>query len=493
MVALFLNPDKMLFNSFDFLFFFPIAVVVFYLLKHRYRWVWLLCCSYFFYMYLEPMLLLLLWTSTLVDYYCGLKMDQHDAIKVRRRYLYLSIFTNLGLLFFFKYFVFFTVNASEILSFFGIHVMESAAGGHSDYVKILLPIGISFYTFQTMSYSIDVYRREIPAQRHLGKYALFVSFFPQLVAGPIERTIRLLPQFSKEIHFDASRIKKGMIMMAWGFFLKLVVADRLGVYVDDVFYRAADYKGLPLVLGSYFFAFQIYYDFSAYCAIAIGAANVFGYDLMQNFDRPFFFSSYRELWRKWHISLMDWFRDYLYVPLLKNLKFSKASAVLVVFFFTGLWHGASWTFVVWGVLCGILLITEVLTIDLRKSVLRAFGLSYDMKVIKILNWMVLFSLLVLTLVFFRSKSIGQAGIYLNNMFSLSSTGIDVYHDKVELFLSLFLIVIVQLIHFYKGNDRIYELVWNRPRWLRWILYVGFILVMILLSVNRQNNFIYFQF
>jgi D-alanyl-lipoteichoic acid acyltransferase DltB (MBOAT superfamily) len=357
----------------------------------------------------------------------------------------------------------------------------------------LLPIGISFYTFQTLSYSIDVYKREIPAERHLGKYALFVSFFPQLVAGPIERTKRLLPQFSKVVHFNAARIKKGIMMMAWGFFLKLVVADRLGVYVDDVFYKASDYRGLPLVLGSYFFAFQIYYDFSAYCAIAIGAAKVLGYDLMQNFNRPLFFSSFRDLWRRWHISLMEWFRDYLYIPLLKNLKFSKVSAVLVVFFFNGLWHGASWTFIVWGVLCGVLLIAETVTIDLRRSLLRSVGLNHNMKVIKFLNWLTIFSLLVITLVFFRSKSIGQAGIYLNNMFSFSSSEVDVYHDKFELGLSLFLVVVVQTIHFYKGNDRIYELIWNRPRWLRWIFYLLFILVMVLFSVNRQNNFIYFQF
>lgn len=483
----------MLFNSFDFLFFFPLAVAVFYLLKHRYRWIWLLFCSYFFYMYLEPMLLLLLWTSTIVDYYCGLKMDQYNETKIRKRFLYLSIVTNLGLLFFFKYFVFFTANAVEVLGFFGVQMEDSTIGGHSDYVKILLPIGISFYTFQTMSYTIDVYKREIPPERHLGKYALFVSFFPQLVAGPIERTKRLLPQFSKVVHFDAVRIKKGVIMMAWGFFLKLVVADRLGVYVDDVFYRASDYKGLPLLLGSYFFAFQVYYDFSAYCAIAIGAAQVLGYNLMQNFNRPIFLNSIADFWRKWHISLMKWFRDYLYIPLVRKFKFSRVSALLVVFFFNGLWHGASWSFIVWGVLCGVLLIVDNITIPLRRKLLTSIGLSYKMKVIKVLNGLMLLTMLVVILVFFRSPSIGQAGIYLNNMFSLSSSALDVYHDKFELCLSFFLIVMVQIIHFYKGNNRIYELIWNRPQWLRWILYFLFILVMVLFSVNRQNNFIYFQF
>ena len=482
----------MLFNSFDFLFFFPIAVFVFYFLKHQYRWIWLLLCSYFFYMYLEPMLLLLLWTSTLIDYFCGLKMDKYSDQKIRKRFLILSIVANLGLLFFFKYFIFFTENAVEVLSFFGIQ-MEATAGEHSDYVKILLPIGISFYTFQTMSYSIDVYRKEMPAERHLGKYALFVSFFPQLVAGPIERSKRLLPQFSKVIHFDTNRIKKGLIMMAWGFFLKLVLADRLGVYVDDIHYNVADYKGLPLLLGSYFFIFQIYYDFSAYCTIAIGAAQVMGYDLMQNFNRPFYLNSIADFWRKWHISLMKWFRDYLYIPLVRKYKFSKVSAMMVVFFFNGLWHGASWTFVVWGVLCGVLLIADNKTIPIRRKILSTLGLSYKMKIIKVLNGAMLFTLIGIVTVFFRSPNIGQAGIYLNNMFSRSSTAFNVYHDWIEFYLSLFLIVVVQIIHFYKGNDRVYELVWNRPRWMRWIIYLLFIVVMVLFSVNRQNNFIYFQF
>lgn len=483
----------MLFNSFDFLFFFPLAVIVFYSLKHRYRWMWLLCCSYFFYMYLEPTILLLLWTSTIIDYYCGLKMEWNTVAKIRKRYLYLSIAVNLGLLFFFKYFVFFAENAVQILGFFGIQMADSAQGGHSDYVKILLPIGISFYTFQTLSYSIDVYRREIPAEKHLGKYALFVSFFPQLVAGPIERTRNLLPQFSKVIRFNEQRVKKGIIMMAWGFFLKLVVADRLGVYVDDVFYKTSDYKGLPLVLGSYFFAFQIYYDFSAYCTIAIGAAQILGYDLMQNFNRPIFLSSIADFWRKWHISLMKWFRDYLYIPLVRKLKFSRVSALLVVFFFNGLWHGASWTFILWGVLCGVLLIVDNKTIPYRRKLLRSIGLSHKMTVIKVLNGIMLFSMLVVILVFFRAPSIGHAGVYLKNMFTMSTSAINVYHDKFELLLSLTLIVFVQIVHYYKGNNRIYELICNRPQWLRWVLYIIFILVMVLFSVNRQNNFIYFQF
>src|SRR5690606_18683943 len=252
-------------------------------------------------------------------------------------------------------------------------------------------------------------------------------------------------------------------------------------------------KGLPLLLGSYFFIFQIYYDFSAYCTIAIGAAQVMGYDLMQNFNRPFYLNSIADFWRKWHISLMKWFRDYLYIPLVLMYKFSKVSVMMVVFFFNGLLYGASWSYVVWWVLCGELLIADNKTIPIRRKILSTLGLSYKMKIIKVLNGAMLFTLIGIVTVFFRSPNIGQAGIYLNNMFSRSSTAFNVYHDWFEFYLSLFLIVVVQIIHFYKGNDRVYELVWNRPRWMRWIIYLLFIVVMVLFSVNRQNNFIYFQF
>jgi len=287
----------MLFNSFEFLLFFPVVVVFFYMIPHRYRWLWLLLASYFFYMKAEPALILLLLASTLIDYYCSLKIAHETRVNVRKRYLWTSIITNFGMLFFFKYFVFFLSGAGQILNFFGLDVSPINHSADFTFSKILLPVGISFYTFQTISYTIDVYRRKIEPEVHFGKYALYVAFFPQLVAGPIERAERLLVQFHNKIEVDTERIKRGIIMMAWGFFLKLVVADRLGVYVDTVFYAPWDYNGVPLMLGSLFFTFQIYYDFSAYCTIAIGAAEVLGYDLMQNFNRPVFFSSNKDFWR----------------------------------------------------------------------------------------------------------------------------------------------------------------------------------------------------
>ncbi|WP_224483749.1 MBOAT family O-acyltransferase [Robertkochia aurantiaca] len=483
----------MLFNSFDFLFFFPLVALVFYLLPHFIRWAWLLLASYFFYMWLEPSLIILLMASTCLDYFCALKMEQINQLKRRKFYLWLSIGGNLGMLFFFKYFIFFTESSRAILAFFGIDWLPEMSNETYSFNKILLPIGISFYTFQTLSYSIDVYRREIKPIRHFGKYALYVAFFPQLVAGPIERAHRLIPQFYKKIKLDIRSIKIGITMMAWGFFLKLVVADRLGVYVDEVFYDPSRHRGLPLFIGSLFFSFQIYFDFSAYCTIAVGAARVLGYDLMQNFNKPIFMKSFGDFWRRWHISLMLWLRDYLYIPLIRKFGTTKAMAAMIVFVCNGLWHGANWTFVVWGAICGLFMLLEASTKNLRHRLLQYFGISRKSLGLRLVTWAAVFLSLSTSLIFFRSPDIGTAAIYLRRMVSLSSTYVNVTQDYLELALCFFLIIVVQTIHYFKGNDKVYELVTFRPVQVRWGIYLTFILVIVLFSVNRQNNFIYFQF
>ena len=487
------KSTDMLFNSFEFLFFFPVVVIIFYVLPHRYRWFWLLVASYYFYMAMEPALILLLFASTCLDYFCGLQMHRNKKPHIRRRFLWMSILGNLGMLFFFKYLIFFTSSSQAVMEFFGIEWLGGAREENYVFNKILLPVGISFYTFQTMSYSIDVYRKEIEPVRHFGRYALYVAFFPQLVAGPIERANRLLPQFEKRISLDLERIKWGIVMMAWGFFLKLVVADRIGVYVDTVFLDPSAHKGLPLFIGSLFFAFQIYFDFSAYCTIAIGAAKVLGYDLMQNFNRPFFFTSVSDFWRRWHISLMLWLKDYLYKPLLRKFGLPKVVAVLIVFFFNGLWHGANWTFVVWGLLCGMLLVIEVGSQPLRHRILKKMGVSLSNPILRFITWLTIFLSITTSLIFFRSPNILHALLYIKNMFSVHSTFVNVTYDRTELILSFMLILMVQVIHYFKGNDRIPELVLRRPPVMRWGFYLAFILVIVLLSVNRQNNFIYFQF
>lgn len=480
----------MLFNSFDFIVFFPIVVVLYYVLRHTYRTYLLLLASYFFYFYWEPSLVLLLFASTVIDYFCGLKIHKAKKQLTRKYFLWLSIFVNLGLLFFFKYFGFFTETTVTLLKFFGIDYNHQI-NTHSYNIKnILLPVGISFYTFQTMSYSIDVYRKEINAEYNFAKYALYVSFFPQLVAGPIERANRLLPQFYKQIQFKSEDIKKGLALMAWGFFLKLVVADRLGIYVDTVFSLPKDYAGIPLILGVLFFAFQLYYDFSAYSIIAIGAAKILGIDLMQNFDRPFYSKRLSEFWTKWHISLMLWLKDYLYKPLLKK-KIPKPIILLIVFFSVGLWHGAGWNFVIWGLLNGFFLLFEAGTEKSRMKFISYFKIP---KVISLGTWWFLgISLTFLSLVFFRAPSFDLALEYYLHIPQINNLRFNVLLYSFEIYLTFGLLIAVQIIHYFKGNDRVHELFLAHSKPVRWCLYIIFIVSIVLFSINRQNHFIYFQF
>jgi len=326
----------MLFNTFEFIFFFIATVVMYYILQHKYRWMWLLLVSYYFYYSWEPKLTILLMTSTLVDYFCGIKIYNSKKITMRKLYLIISIGVNLALLIFFKYLGFFTENTIEIIKFFGIEVgdVEKTKSTYN-LTRILLPIGISFYTFQTLSYSIDIYRGNLKPERHLGRYALFVSFFPQLVAGPIERARTLVPQLRNKIALNVESIRIGLMLMAWGFFMKMVVADRLGVYVDTVFSKPWEFAGIPLIIGAYFFACQIYFDFAAYSIIAIGAARILGLNLMANFNRPVFVKDASEFWGCWHISFMTWLRDYLYRPLVKRGGIKKTLGLINRF--CGLW------------------------------------------------------------------------------------------------------------------------------------------------------------
>ncbi|MFD1613950.1 MBOAT family O-acyltransferase [Gelatiniphilus marinus] len=481
----------MLFNSFEFLLFFPIVIIGFYALPHKYRWLWLLSGSYFFYMVHEPELIILLCISTLVDYYCGIKMYKSHSATIKKRYLVFSIITNVGILFLFKYLLFFTDNLKSFLGFFGVELLSDELASSYNFTNILLPIGISFYTFQTMSYSFEVYRGTVKPERHLGKFALYVAFFPQLVAGPIERASRLLPQLKQKVIVNIPDIKKGLIIMAWGFFLKVVVADRLGVYVDEAFANPDSPHNIALILGSIFFCFQIYYDFSAYTAIAIGAAKTMGYDLIQNFNRPLFSTSMAQFWQRWHISFTQWLREFLYRPLVKHYKLNRLTAVFIVFFINGLWHGANWTFVIWSLLNAFILVLEIATNSKRHKLFKK--LNIPKYITGFFGWAFCLGYMVLTLVFFRSPSLEHALLYLKNMFNFGSMHINIVGNYFELFLSLMLILIVQTIHYYKGNSKVYELVTQRPNYVRYSMYLGYILIIVLFAINRQNTFIYFQF
>jgi D-alanyl-lipoteichoic acid acyltransferase DltB (MBOAT superfamily) len=331
----------MQFNSAEYLIFLPVILGVYFSIPHRWRQLLLLGAIYYFYMAWKVEYVVLLLASILIDYSLALWIEKARSKRHQRLLLIASLSTNLGLLFAFKYFNFFNVATHDLLGFFNIFYTIPT-------LQLLLPVGISFYTFQTMSYTIDVYRGELKAERSLVRFALYVSFFPQLVAGPIERAERLLPQFMIRYDFDEQRVASGLRRIAWGFFKKVVIADKAAVIVDAIYQDPTTHSGLTLLFATYLFAFQIYCDFSGYSDIAIGTARLFGFDLMENFRQPYLSKSITEFWRRWHISLSTWFRDYLYIPLGGN-RVGKGRLyinLLLVFVVSGLWHGASWTYVI---------------------------------------------------------------------------------------------------------------------------------------------------
>ncbi len=358
----------MLFNSIEFLLFLPVVVLLYYALPHRYRWGLLLAASYYFYAAWKLEYLVLIIASTLIDYYAGLRMGAEEHQRKRRKFLYLSLAGNLGMLLGFKYFNFFSDSVRVALEQFNIFA-------DTPHLEFLLPVGISFYTFQSMSYTIDLYRGERDVERHLGIFALYVAFFPQLVAGPIERSTHLLPQFRERVTFDYGRTTSGLRLILWGFFKKIVIADQLALFVQQVYGSPGEWSGPAVLLASYFFAFQIFCDFSAYTDIARGSARIMGFDLMENFNRPYFSRSIREFWARWHISLSTWFRDYLYIPLGGNrvVKWRWYYNLMVVFVVSGLWHGANWTFVAWGFLHGAYLVLGIVTQDWRDGAWALIG------------------------------------------------------------------------------------------------------------------------
>jgi alginate O-acetyltransferase complex protein AlgI len=481
----------MLFNSIDFLIFFPVVVSLFFLLPHRYRWILLLAASYFFYMSWRPEYIILILISTLIDYVAALKLVNESRLFIRRAILALSLTANLGLLFVFKYFNFFNEAFGSILRGAGLVYSTPA-------LNFLLPVGISFYTFQTMSYTIDVYRGKIQPERHFGIFALFVSFFPQLVAGPIERTSNLLPQFRRATTFDYERVVSGLQLMTWGFFKKLVIADRLALLVNPVYANPTQYTGVPLIVATYAFAFQIYCDFSAYTDIAIGGARVMGFDLIQNFRQPYYATSIPEFWRRWHISLSTWFRDYLYVP----LGGSRVSVprwvfnITIVFVVSGLWHGAKWTFVVWGALHGMFMLASVVWRRVARQISWPFTIPPAITCAA--KIFVTFNLVTFAWIFFRADSLSDAGyivghLFTNLEFGASLSGI-MPHARFELAIALLAILGMEVVHWLQIANRSPRVVVRRqPMWVRWPAYYALILIVIMFGKFQLTEFIYFQF
>ena len=480
----------MLFNSLEFIIFFPIVVAAYFALNQKYRWILLLIASYYFYMAWNYKYIILILISTTIDYFAGINIHKSNDTRLRKFLLIISLSANLGLLFFFKYFNFFGDSINVLFSKFNIFYNVPA-------YHYLLPVGISFYTFQTMSYTIDVYKGKQTPERHFGRFALFVSFFPQLVAGPIERSVNLLPQFRKHHVFDYERVKNGILLMVWGFFKKVVIADRLAEYVNMVYNHPHDFGGLHNIVATFFFSFQIYCDFSGYSDIAIGSALIMGYSLMTNFRRPYLSMSIREFWQRWHISLSTWFRDYVYIPLGGNrvVKWRWYYNLFITFLVSGLWHGAEWTFVIWGALHGFYLIFAIWTNGLREKFNRFIGLMKHPRLYKTVQVLVTFVLVYFSWIFFRANNMSDALLFIRRMFHFTGEGsLNVYHFHIDFYIAFASIFVLLLVEYLEEYINLYQkLRAAAPRTVKWALLVTVLLIIFVLGVWDEADFLYFQF
>ncbi len=498
----------MLFNSINFLIFFPIASLIYFIFPAKIKYLWLLIISYFYYMCWNAKYALLLLFSTGVTYLSGFLMDYFEKsgddshqIKIRKKWCVAgSFFLNLSVLFLFKYFDFAVDNINRLLSMCRLSLISPS-------FDPLLPVGISFYIFQALSYTMDIYRKEIRAEKNFLKYALFVSFFPQLVAGPIERSKNLLSQIHNVHSFNYKRMTEGLLIMLWGYFQKLVLADRIAIFVDAAYGNPAAYPGCYLLLASVLFAVQIYCDFSGYSLIAIGSARILGFSLMDNFNCPYLSASVAEFWRRWHISLTSWFRDYLYIPLGGNQKgpVRKYVNILTVFLVSGLWHGAQWTYVIWGALNGLFQIIGSVTKKGREKLCRNFHIHTDSIGHKCFRILLTFILVDVTWIFFRAGSITEAFFILKNIFTVHNPWIFLDGSLYTLGLSQrqFWLMIFAIGALIAGDILTYykvpviQILLKQDLWCRWLIYIGaavFILIFGIWGAGYDAQaFVYFQF
>ena len=485
------------FHSMAFLSFFALVVVLYYTLPHRIRWMLLLGGSYLFYGSWKPGYLPVLLGLTWVNYHVVLRMGSQEVKSRRKKYLLLCFMANLGLLFIFKYLTFF---GQFLETLFG-HPFLSLSVPAMD---VLLPIGMSFYVFKNLSYAMEVYRGNQKPERHLGIYALYVAFFPQVTAGPIERSTRLIPQLYDRLDFDEGRVTEGLKFILWGLFLKTVVADNLGSLVDPVYDQPIRYGGLPLLVATFFFAFQIYCDFSGYSYIAIGTAAVLGFRTMDNFNYPYLSKSVVEFWRRWHISLSSWFRDYLYIPLGGNRVSvpRRCFNVFLVMLLCGLWHGANWTFVAWGGIHGLYLLVALVTRGIRDRIHQATGLSRLPRVHTALKVLTTFLLVCFAWIFFRANRLSDALYIVSHLFvgwedTAGQLGIRRSFVSMNLRFEFFVAIASMLFLFGIALLQRREGVWKRlaekPQWVRWSVYYGLIVAILLFGNVRSEQFIYFQF
>ena len=470
----------MLFNSLLFLIFFLIVTITYYLLPHKFRWVWLLGASCFFYMYFKPVYILIIFFTIIVDYCAGILIERADE-KYKKLFLIMSLVTNIGVLAFFKYFNFFADNINFVTSHF--------KSPQIPFVNFLLPIGLSFHTFQAMSYTIEVYRGNQKAEKHFGIYSLYVMFYPQMVAGPIERPQHILPQLHKIQKFNSKTFITGILFIMIGLFKKMVIADRLGLYVNPVYANIHGHSAFDLVIAAFFFGIQIYCDFSGYSDIAVGAAMTLGISLMKNFNYPFSSKSMAEYWRRWHISLSTWFNDYLYTPILINKRdWGKGAivfALFVTFFMSGLWHGAGWTFIIWGLLHAAAISYEVLTKKFRTKISKRIST----RLYNYLSVSLTFLYLIFTWIFFRAKSIADAFYVIKKIFTINNItygGYDIMSVK-ELWFCVAIIVALLA-----GEKYLYRTT-NSTSGKKIALIFTLFILCYFLGVFTEAQFIYFQF
>ncbi len=487
----------MLFNSFEFLLFFPTVTLLYFLLPHRFRWQMLLISSCLFYMAFIPRYIAILGVTILIDYFAALWIVRPGLTPRKKKgVLTISILSTCLVLVVFKYCNFFNNNFAAIARVLGLNYPIGV-------LNIILPIGLSFHTFQSLSYVIEVYRGNQKPERHFGIYALYVMFYPQLVAGPIERPQNLLHQFYAKHTFDYQRVTDGLKLMVWGLFKKVVIADRLAIAVNTVYGEPREFTGLPLIVATVFFAFQIYCDFSGYSDIAIGAAQVMGFRLMDNFNRPYFAKSIAEFWKRWHISLSTWFRDYLYIPLGGNRAktWRWQFNLFVTFLVSGFWHGANWTYVIWGALNGFYLISSIWTHNLRQTVCRVTTLDRYPTLHKYVKVAITFPLVCVAWIFFRAKGVHDAwfilthlqnvhrGFHLIGAWQLLQMGLSRY----DLTVAVVAIIIMESLHAIQRHCKIRHMLAEKPIWLRWSVYYVLVVGIIFFGVFEQRSFIYFQF
>jgi alginate O-acetyltransferase complex protein AlgI len=499
------NPDyctDMLFNSLHFLVFFVLVTTIYFAIPHKFRWSLLLASSCYFYMAFIPVYILILGFTIVIDYFAGLFLEKTGG-KRKKWFLIASLIANIGVLAIFKYYNFLNDNLSAILNTLGRH-------DPFPYLSIILPIGLSFHTFQAMSYTIEVYRGKQKAERNFGIYALYVMFYPQLVAGPIERPQNLIHQFYEKHSFDYKRITDGLKLMAWGLFKKVVIADRLAIAVDSVYNNPFQQQGLSMVIATVFFSFQIFCDFSGYSDMAIGAARVMGFRLMKNFDRPYHSKSIHEFWGRWHISLSSWFRDYLYISIGGNRVTIPRwyLNLFIVFLVSGLWHGANWTFVIWGALHGFYLVFALVTKDIREKFSRLTGLGNHPGLNNMLQTLMTFVLVTFSWIFFRAHSFKEAVYIIKH--SLTDTGRNI-HDllsnvskggaidfhiglsKSQMLIGIAAVIVMEVVHLMQNKYNLSEWISTRPAYVRWSIYYTVILTIIFFGVYENRQFIYFQF